>query len=98
MGARQLQPLATERAFVLVEPVQLVALLRLVPCAFDVDAPEVHLGAAFTDRELDRAPAKQMERSGVRFAGRSMVARVDRRESATVAIHDQAGQGSARRR
>ena len=89
--ARQLDPLGAERALVLVQPVHRLAFLRLVPRAGDIDAAEVHLGRMLADRQLDRPPAQEVERAGVRLASIRPVARERRREPAPVAVQHETG-------
>ena len=89
VGAGQLQPPTTECLLVLVQAVQRVALLRLPAGLGRVHPTEVHLRAPFADRELDRAPAKEVQRAGMRLARRRVIARMDRREPAAVAVQDE---------
>src|SRR6476619_1372316 len=77
VGAGQGQPSATEGCLVLVQAVERIALCRFVTGAGHVHAAKVHLRAALPDRELDGAPAQQMERARRVLAGAGVVARMD---------------------
>ena len=63
--AGHLDPLGPERALVLVQAEHRVAVHRLAVVRRDVDPTQVHLGAAFAHRQLDRPPAKQVHQARV---------------------------------
>ena len=73
----------------LVQPEHRLALHRFVARASDVDSTEIHLDRILADRQLDRAPAQQMERTGVRSARVRSVAGERGREAAAVPIDHQ---------
>src|SRR4029078_11015847 len=89
VGAAQLEPLPAERDLMLIQAPHLVAFRGLTPGAGHAAAPEIHLRSTLPDRELDRPPAEEVERSGMVLAGRGMIAGVDGRQPFAVAVQDE---------